>query len=155
MGPSVAQQNLLIAMEAEPRMNSRTNNHALRKAYRPAGVYAVTGIRPASGDLVAAGGPRSPNDSLDPLPTRRVQEGTPLEDDLTGRRVGRLTVVGPSSKRPARWVVRCDCGVFSIRKARAIRNPENTSDCCGTCGYLAALRRNHCFALTGRYPGER
>lgn len=61
--------------------------------------------------------------------------------DLTGVRVGRFVVAGLSASVPKRWVVRCDCGIYSLRTAKAIRNPRNADDRCERCRYLAFLRR--------------
>ena len=53
-------------------------------------------------------------------------------EDLTGIRRGRLTVIGRidpkimNSKGGSYWLVRCDCGKYHKRKAKAIKNPNNT-----------------------------
>lgn len=70
-----------------------------------------------------------------PIPTRKAPQV-----DLTGLRVGRLTVKGLSRDTPKRWVVRCDCGMFSLRTARAIRNPNNGTDCCEECRQFLFLK---------------
>lgn len=54
-------------------------------------------------------------------------------EDLTGRRVGRFQVIGMYRLRAGRWVVRCDCGDFEIRTAKAIKNPANSGDKCVVC----------------------
>lgn len=63
--------------------------------------------------------------------------------DLTGRRVGRLTVVAflgkPNPKDKARWLVKCDCGDYEGRTAKAIN--ERSDDMCVNCRYLEAVKR--------------
>jgi hypothetical protein len=60
--------------------------------------------------------------------------------DLRGHKYARLTVIGlakeQNQKKSSRWVVRCACGKYEFRKARAIRNPENARDCCTQCQQL-------------------
>ena len=75
----------------------------------------------------------------------------PQSIDLTGQRFGRFTVVGylgpvgktlgKGRKRMALWLVRCACGAFEQRGARALRNPANADDCCGDCRNLKFLRQ--------------
>lgn len=90
--------------------------------------------------------------SIMPL-TRRVPAGTP---DLTGQRRGALTVVGyfgpgRNSKGGSRWIVRCECGLYSIRRGRTIKR-KNMDDYCSACGrdkadFVRAFMRQH-----GRRP---
>lgn len=74
-----------------------------------------------------------------PLPTRPVVGNMP---QLVGTRFGRFTVVGlglrkrerkGEANKPAAWVVRCDCGNYEHRTAKAIRNPANHIDRCQDC----------------------
>lgn len=84
-----------------------------------------------------------------PLPMRTVPFNV---TDLTGKRNGRLTVLGlyiyKSQKKGAsrneqrRWVVRCDCGKYSIRASKAINNPKNNADACNLCRHALMLKRN-------------
>jgi len=53
--------------------------------------------------------------------------------DLTGYRVGYLTVVGLSRDYREGWVARCTCGRFTIRHRSAIRPPANAHDRCEHC----------------------
>lgn len=73
----------------------------------------------------------------------------PWFEDLTGRRVGRFTVIGLAADFKGRWVVRCDCGTYSTRRAKAIRNPENGQDRCEHCRHLAYLKRSDYRQQTG------
>jgi len=70
--------------------------------------------------------------------------------NLTGMRVGRFTVIGmvnlcqyELNTDEARWAVRCDCGIYEMRKARSIKNPNNQEDCCYDCRVLAQSKRHH------------
>ena len=55
--------------------------------------------------------------------------------DLLGKKYGHFTVLGLSHQRAGRWVVRCSCGIYSFRKARAIRNGiiNKSNDSCEEC----------------------
>jgi hypothetical protein len=69
----------------------------------------------------------------------------PAVAGLVGVKVGRLTVLGlrptkPTGKRPASWVVRCVCGTYTTRTARAIKNPANVNDMCARCDRTRILR---------------
>ena len=88
-----------------------------------------------------------------PLPIRKRLKDFCLKggEDLTDRTVGRLTVIGlynpfgkerskTDKERGGRWVVRCTCGSFELRRAKAIKNPANSNDCCYECRYLEKLK---------------
>lgn len=69
------------------------------------------------------------------------------DDDLTGLKVGKLTVIGlgdfpgRSKKSPAAWVVRCVCSYYETRTAKTLRNPEYAKTAaCDECNYLAELK---------------
>lgn len=51
-----------------------------------------------------------------------------VASELIGLRRGRITVIGLAAdhnkKKRSRWVVRCDCGKYEYRKAKALRNSE-------------------------------
>jgi len=84
--------------------------------------------------------------SYSPFPTRLVPKNSV---DLTGESVGRLTVIGLAEKR-GMWVVRCDCGRYTMRRAKAIRNQNNTYDRCDACRHLLFLKRESAYLRTGR-----
>jgi hypothetical protein len=75
--------------------------------------------------------------SMVPLPTRPFP-GT-VENDLTGRTVGRLTVIGyyvvrgSGTGAKGRWVVRCSCGRYEVRSARVIKSPHDEDMSRGYC----------------------
>ncbi len=69
----------------------------------------------------------------------------PISGIRAGQRKGRLVVTGKypqnvSKKRTARYVVRCDCGRFTIRCAKSIRNSKNKNDMCGECRQVENLK---------------
>ena len=62
--------------------------------------------------------------------------------DMTGHIFGWFTVVGfygnwdkwrQGGKARGRWLVRCVCGDYELRRARAIKNPNNQDDKCCNC----------------------
>jgi hypothetical protein len=71
-------------------------------------------------------------------------------EDLTGAQFGSFTVCGLSVNHKGKWVVRCRCGRWSLRRAAAIKNPANEGDCCEECRQLVYLRRSEYFRRTGR-----
>ena len=59
-------------------------------------------------------------------------------EDLTGRVIGQLTVIGLYMiKCPARmnvWLVQCQCGQHEVRRQRWLKNPIDTHKaCCRGC----------------------
>ena len=91
-------------------------------------------------------------ESKNPIKLKKIPDSYFLSDsfnDLTGRRRGRLTVLGLSAVGKG-WVVRCDCGVYTIRKAKAILNENNEQDRCEECRHLAHLKRNEYRLRTGK-----
>ena len=61
-------------------------------------------------------------------------------EDLVGRTVGKLTVIGFFHKIcPARnnlWTVRCTCGNVEVRQQRWIKNEKKDGrDCCAECRF--------------------
>jgi hypothetical protein len=88
-------------------------------------------------------------DQHHPIEVRPFQDVDLALRSLIGLRFGRMTVVG-LSYRPNRWAVRCDCGTYTLRTARAIRNPNNDFDCCEECRHLLFLKRRDVWKRTGR-----
>lgn len=94
------------------------------------------------------------NDSDLPIATRPFTKEELKQKsfvDLTGRRVGRFSVIGAARDFKGRWVVRCDCGTYSTRRAKSIKNPENVQDRCEHCRHLAFLKRNELWRRTGKH----
>ncbi len=77
------------------------------------------------------------------------EKQSPKFEDIRGKKFGRFTVIGLSSEIKGRWVVRCDCGTYSLRKKKAIFNPLNTQDRCENCRHLAYLKRSEYTRRTG------
>jgi len=72
-------------------------------------------------------------------------------EDLTGVKRGRLTVVGYSRNNKGRWVVRCDCGIYTLRRHKSIKNEQNDVDRCEACRETLYFRRRQFRLETGRY----
>ncbi|HEJ6002023.1 TPA: hypothetical protein SL812_003317 [Pseudomonas aeruginosa] len=89
-----------------------------------------------------------------PLAMRAPTEGEMTTSgfiDLRGVKFGRFTVLGMSAKKAARWVVRCECGNWSLRTSRSIKNPNNAEDCCEECRHLLFLKREEIKRRTGKW----
>ncbi|WJT09232.1 hypothetical protein [Vibrio harveyi] len=90
-------------------------------------------------------------DQKTPIPTKKTPANAP---QLTGIRFGRMTVLGfaivQTGKKGGSWVVRCDCGTYTLRRTRAIRNPNNDQDRCEECRHLAHLKRTEAHRRTGK-----
>lgn len=75
--------------------------------------------------------------SATPLPTVPWPSTSLGQDNLTGRRVGKLTVVGLSpigtGGGGARWVVQCTCGAYEHRNTRFIRTGRAAGAACMKC----------------------
>jgi len=82
--------------------------------------------------------------------------------DLAGKRIGRMTAVaylGRKRKFTASgygktiyyWSVRCDCGLYSVRRHRAILRPSNQDrDACERCRHLIYLQRAERYRREGQ-----
>lgn len=92
------------------------------------------------------------NDRKNPLPispVSKAEAGQADFKDITGFIFGRFTVLGRHSES-SRWVVRCDCGVYTTRKKKAISNPKNSQDRCQMCRKLISIKRSYAFNKTGK-----
>lgn len=70
---------------------------------------------------------------------------------LVGKRCGRLTILGLSNDYKGKWVVRCQCGTFTLRNKKVLTNPENMKiDCCENCRHLLYIKRAEHFRRTGK-----
>lgn len=78
--------------------------------------------------------------------------------DLTGRTVGRLTVIRYHGRRgdSGRWLVRCACGAYELRRSKAITNPKprdgGQEHACAACDYLYSItwKQKHLGSGVGR-----
>jgi len=67
-----------------------------------------------------------------PLPTKSVPEQVKINPnfiDYTGFEVGSLKVLGMSRSVKKRWVVRCICGNYELRKSMALKFGGERSRC--------------------------
>lgn len=124
-------------------------------------IYAVAPLLP--GDKVAGrvasrgehfewSPPSTSVHSSDPIPHRAptaAERIMPEFVDLTGLRSGRLTVIGiavDATANGTRWVVRCVCGAYELRRTRYLKAcaaGEKVGDdepLCGCCAYTKKLR---------------
>lgn len=82
-----------------------------------------------------------------PIKTRPI----PLNmEDLRGFTFGRFTVIGCAAHEKGRWVVRCSCGVYTLRTTKAVKNPANERDCCEQCRHLRHLKEKDNFLRTNK-----
>lgn len=91
--------------------------------------------------------------SSDPIPHRAPTAAElimPEFVDLTGLKSGRLTVLGiaiDATANGTRWVVRCVCGSYELRRTKYLKAcaaGEKVGDdepLCGSCAYTKKLRK--------------
>jgi len=74
--------------------------------------------------------------------------------DLTGIKKGRFTVIGLMANEKGKWVVRCVCGTYTTRSAKAIKsvdkNPNAHLDACRECMHNAYRKREESYRRTGK-----
>lgn len=81
-------------------------------------------------------------DSELPIKTRAL----PLNmEDLHGFKFGRMVVIGVAAEVRGRWVVKCNCGVYTLRTTKAVKNRANKIDCCEQCRHLMHLKKQDAF----------
>lgn len=89
-----------------------------------------------------------------PIVPRHKHPNVPSFIDLTGRKKGRLTVIGLMAEVKGRWVVRCICGTYTTRSAKSIKssdtNPNANYDACRECMHLAYRKREEIYRRTGK-----
>lgn len=64
--------------------------------------------------------------------------------------VGYLGPIGHANAQHGAWLVRCSCGRYEYRRAKAIRNQKNTADACQECRHVMTLRKGERWRATGR-----
>lgn len=119
----------------------------------PYSIYTKVPVNKMAARVVSAGPdyslsdfkPENEVDSVLPYVLLRCPDGV---DNLLGERWGRVEVIGfHSIKRSGKnlkdykWVVRCACGMYSIRTSLTIKRKSNPDECCGRCNYLKIIRR--------------
>jgi len=95
----------------------------------------------------------------------QYREPLNTEENHVCKKFGRLTALGiytPTIEERRRrfdkgkrnkggmWVCRCDCGRHCLRKAKAIKNPQNRADACEICRELIAIKRSYIWRTEGR-----
>lgn len=81
-----------------------------------------------------------------PLPTIPYPRSARPEDDISGLKFGRFTVIGmadlPSRSSKASWVVRCACGRFCYRKKASLMGcAGSTAAMCRRCDHVESKKR--------------
>lgn len=91
--------------------------------------------------------PACPWDTATPHPITECPDNI---KDLTGEKLGRMIVLGYHSTRTSgrkntiqhtRWVVRCACGMYSLRTNKSIERKSDSDHCCDRCDYLKIIRK--------------
>lgn len=93
-----------------------------------------------------------------PPPMKPFVDNRNNESDLTGKQIGRFKVLGllDGKKGEARWVVRCVCGDYEVRRSIALKVALNVgefasgSDCCIVCQHHDKIKR--VYAVEGSRP---
>jgi hypothetical protein len=80
-----------------------------------------------------------------PLPVRVKPTFSNRLHDLTGKKFGRFTVIGLSVEGKGasgygRWVVRCVCGWYSVRKSRSLKSVSASEQMCHRCHAIERMR---------------
>lgn len=71
--------------------------------------------------------------------------------DLTGKRIGRLLVIGLVGSAPRRWRVKCDCGVEKIIDANFLLRGATQSCGCWRSARVRVMNRTHGRTKTRTY----
>ncbi len=83
----------------------------------------------------------------------KQNNNTAIQKDLRGIKFGLLTVIEYYCKGKkntgGRWLVKCVCGHYEVRTAKAIKNPNNNGDRCCNCRWLHKKRRTQYYKTTG------
>ena len=82
-----------------------------------------------------------------PLPLRPVLPGQP---NLAGKKFGKFTCLGLARDYKKNWLVRCVCGKYELRTARAISNPDNFEDSCVYCRKTDYLMKEDAYRRLGK-----
>ena len=83
-----------------------------------------------------------------PIPVRTYIH--PDARHFIGKKFGRMTVIGQALNAHKRWVVRCQCGTYTLRKMKSVNNPNNQNDCCENWRHLLYLKRAEYKRRTGK-----
>jgi len=96
--------------------------------------------------------------SMSPLPT--MAWPYQRDHDMTGRKVGRFTVIGysvwkPKSHQPnnVRWVVKCSCGRYQIFTTKTVKR-NNPNSMCEVCHHVQSLKNKKHSAQYEKYNSD-
>lgn len=107
---------------------------------KTAALVVSRGVQYESGKVILT------EESIAPFPMKKTPADTMC---LIGVRRCRLVVLGMAADRKGKWVCRCDCGMYVLRKSKALRNEANM-DRCEECRQLSHLKRQEEFLRLGR-----
>ena len=91
-------------------------------------------------------------DSSLPIETRPIPADYRMNPDFvdfTGKQIGRVKVMGLAAAKSGRWVCKCRCGSYVLRRASALRGERAGSSPCDQCYLLAVSKRNEFQRRTG------
>ncbi len=74
-----------------------------------------------------------------PLPVKKYNG----EKNLTGKRFYRFTVIGftgENGQGKSRWLLRCDCGNYTVRSRKSIKKIKKNNGKCSQCSYLDYIK---------------
>lgn len=83
--------------------------------------------------------------SSDPLPMRTPSDGA---ENLSGVKFGRLTVLAPHLTLRKRWVCKCLCGNYVVRRVSTIKGAPIDS-ACQQCYLMAVSKKNEFMRRAG------
>lgn len=90
-------------------------------------------------------------DSQLPIPFGPVD---PKSEVHAGLKRGFLTVLGraegAATVKGAPYVCKCSCGYYTVRRARALKNPANDKDACALCLHKQFLARRREYLTFGK-----
>ena len=116
-------------------------------------------VNKTSARVVARGEHWTPNKLIDPRESQNPLPFGPIaanSDVRAGMKFGFLRVMGRASAehssktKGAPYVCRCLCGMYVIRRARAVLNPANDKDACGRCLQKQFLALRNEYRTYGR-----
>jgi hypothetical protein len=80
-------------------------------------------------------------------PIINLPEITEMEGKFVGKRRGRLVVTGWFGS--GRWLCRCDCGYYTVRKISFLKK-QHAIDACVECLFVMRKRKQANYLATGR-----
>lgn len=108
-------------------------------------------VSPQNNDMEFRYSNRFALESMAPMPVKQLSEPG---NNLIGRRVGMLTVIGESARYHSRWVVKCSCGRYALRRAKELLEPKENLESCSKCKPRIKLAIEIFSNENGRPPAE-